>query len=91
MVALPAQRLTALHLTGLATFGFVLESLVREEKLLPRRENELRSAVHALQDPILVLHRSTLLPEQSPTRYGCELAEHREACLVPTLPPLLDL
>jgi len=67
MVALPAQGLAPLHLTRLATFWFVLKSLVGEEKLLPRCENELRSAVHTLQDPIPVLHNRTPLPEQGPT------------------------
>ena len=67
MVALPGQSLTPLHFTRLATFGFVSESLVREKKLLPRSENELRSTVATLQDPIPVLHSHTPLREQGPT------------------------
>jgi hypothetical protein len=91
MVALPTEGLSALHLTGLATFWFVLKSLVGEEKLLPRSENELRSAVHTLQDPIPVLHSCAPLPEQDPTPVSCEVVEHHEACVVPTLPLLLNL
>jgi hypothetical protein len=91
MVALPAHSLTPLHLTRLATFWLVLKSLVGEEKLLPCCENELRSAVHTLQDPVPVLHSRTPLPEQGPTPISCEVVEHREACVVPTLVLLLDL
>ena len=69
MVALPAHHLTPLHLTRLATFWLVLEPLVGEEKLLPGSENELRSAVHTLQDPIPVVHSRTPPIEQGPTRY----------------------
>src|SRR5262249_54375362 len=47
---LPFARLTALW--------FVLEVLVGEELLFSRRPNELRTAVNALKDPILELHRS---------------------------------
>jgi len=69
MVVLPPQCLTSLYLARLATFGFILKSLVGKEKLLTGGENELRAAVHTLHHPIPVLHSGTPLIEQGPTRY----------------------
>src|SRR5208337_1527101 len=69
IVPLPALYLTPLQLTRLATFWFVLKTLISEENLFPGSENELRPAVHSLQDPIPVLHSRTPLLEQGPTRY----------------------
>src|SRR6185503_13923765 len=48
----------ALALAGLAPLRFILEVLVGEELLLSRRPDELRTAVHACEDPVLKLHRS---------------------------------
>jgi len=61
LYALDASRtvlgsLSAICFAGLATFGFVLKSLVREEHLLAGRENELRSTIGALQDLVMVFH-----------------------------------
>jgi hypothetical protein len=50
------SSLCAICFAGLATFGLVLESLVREEHLLAGRENELRSTIGALQDLVMVFH-----------------------------------
>src|SRR5262249_5757582 len=47
-----------LRLTRLAALRLVLEVLVGEELLLARRPDELRTAVHAPEDPVLELHRS---------------------------------
>jgi len=68
VVGLPAHGLIPLRFTKPATFWFVLESLVGIEELFPGSENELRSAVHTLQDPIPVLHSRTPLFEQGPRR-----------------------
>lgn len=40
----------------LAAFGLVLELLVVEEELFARREEKLRAAVYALQQPVLEFH-----------------------------------
>ena len=45
-----------LRLAALASLGLVLELLVREKELLTRRPDELRSAIHTLQDLVLELH-----------------------------------
>jgi hypothetical protein len=50
-----------------AAFGFVLKALIGEEELLAGGEYELRTAVHALPDPIPVLHSSTPPLEQGPS------------------------
>src|SRR5262249_10587619 len=47
-----------LRLARLAALRLVLEVLVGEELLLARRPDELRTAVHAPEDPVLELHRS---------------------------------
>src|SRR5206468_7311010 len=47
-----------LGFAALATLGLVLEVLVGEELLFPRRPDELRAAVHARKNPVLELHRS---------------------------------
>ena len=55
------RRSLPLYLARLAALGFILEVLVVEEMLLSRRENELRSTISALDNPILKLwhrHRS---------------------------------
>jgi hypothetical protein len=59
--ALDASRtcfisLCAICLAGLATLGFVLESLVCEEHLLAGCEDEFRSTIGALQDLVMVVH-----------------------------------
>jgi len=69
MVALTGHCLTPLQLTRLATLRFIPESLVGEEKLLTGSENEIRAAVRTFHDPIPVLHSSTPVVEQGPTRY----------------------
>jgi len=66
VVGLPVQGLIPLRFANPATLWFVLESLVGIEKLFPGSENELRSAVHTLQDSIPVLHRRTPSFEQGP-------------------------
>jgi hypothetical protein len=48
--------MATLCLAGFAPLGFVLEPLVGEEELLTRGEDELRSAVDALEDLIPVFH-----------------------------------
>ena len=53
-----AQRLVALAFTGLAPLGLVLEAFVGVKELLARGKHEIRAAVDALQDPVLVLHAS---------------------------------
>jgi|SRR5690348_1581894 len=52
----------------LATFRFVLKTLVGEKHLLAGRENKLRPTIGTLQDPIVIFH--TLLR----TRTGREQA-----------------
>jgi hypothetical protein len=46
----------ALGLASLAPLGLVPETLVGVKRLLTGRENELCTAIRALQKPILVLH-----------------------------------
>src|SRR3954464_8192898 len=48
----------ALALTGFAPLRLVLEVLVGEELLFSRRPDELRTAIHARENPVLELHRS---------------------------------
>jgi hypothetical protein len=43
-------------LARLAPLGFVFELLIVKEKLFPRRENEIRPAVDALQHLVLKFH-----------------------------------
>src|SRR6185295_9363148 len=69
----PASGWTSrpLALAGLAALRLVLEVLVGEELLLPRRPDELSGAVHAIEDPVLELHRA--LPRRgrsTPIRAG---------------------
>src|SRR5437016_9536286 len=45
-----------LGLARFAAFRLVLELFIVEKKLLARREDEVRAAVHALQNPILEFH-----------------------------------
>src|SRR5436190_7321480 len=47
-----------LALAGFAPLRLVFEVLVGEELLFPCRPDELRTAVHAPEDPVLELHRS---------------------------------
>ncbi len=59
--ALDASRtrfssLSAICFAGLATLGFVLESLVREKHLLAGGEDEFSSTIGALQDLVMVFH-----------------------------------
>src|SRR5215831_18401792 len=60
--ARPRRPRCAFGLTRLAAFRLVLEVLVGEELLLARRPDELRTAVHAPEDPVLELHRSLPRP-----------------------------
>lgn len=53
-----SKRRRALALTGFATLGLILKLLVVEEKLFPGRENEILSAINALQNPVLEFHPS---------------------------------
>ena len=55
-MTLSVEKLASLGLTGLTAFRLVLEPFIREEKLFACRENELRSAIDALEDPIPVFH-----------------------------------
>ena len=48
-------------LARLATFGFVTELLIVEEKLFACGEDEIATAIYALQGPILELHASSWL------------------------------
>lgn len=50
------SSLGAICFAGLATLGFVLESLVREKHLLAGCEYELRSTIGAFQDLVMVFH-----------------------------------
>ena len=45
-----------LGLARFTAFRLVLELFIVEKKLLARREDEVRAAVHALQNPILEFH-----------------------------------
>src|SRR5204863_7021492 len=47
----------SLRFAALAAFRLVLEILVCEEVLFTRRPDELSAAVHAIQQPVLELHR----------------------------------
>jgi len=53
---LSVEYLTSLGLTRLAALRLVLEPLIRKEKLFAGRENEFRSTIDALEDPIPVFH-----------------------------------
>src|SRR6266487_3861946 len=55
----------ALALAGFAPLRLILEVLVGEKLLLSRRPDELGTAVHATQDPVLELHRSLPRPGRS--------------------------
>ena len=55
-MSLSVEQLASLGLAGLTAFWLVLEPLIREEKLFACRENELRSTIDALEDPIPVFH-----------------------------------
>jgi hypothetical protein len=55
-MTLSIEQLASLGLAGLTAFRLVLEPLIREEKLFACRENEFRSAISALEDPIPVFH-----------------------------------
>src|SRR5262249_6101475 len=78
----PGRPRGAFGFAGLAAFGFVLEVLVGEELLLPRRPYELRATIHAPEDPILELHRSlprrgrSVVDPATPARAGasCDYA-----------------
>src|SRR6202030_2032249 len=48
----------------------VLEVLVGEKLLLPRRPHELRTAVHAPENPVLEFHRSLPRPGGLTVRVG---------------------
>jgi hypothetical protein len=52
----PPQRRNLLGFAGTAAFGFVLKALVVEENLFTGREDEICSAVDALEDLILKFH-----------------------------------
>ena len=51
-----AYLLRTFGFAGFAALGLVLKLLVVEKKLFPGRKYELRSAVNALEDPILEFH-----------------------------------
>jgi len=55
-VSLPVQQLRSFGLAGLTAFWFVFKPLVSKKELFASRENEFRSAVDALEDPIPVFH-----------------------------------
>jgi hypothetical protein len=55
-MTLSVEQLASLGLAGLTAFRLVLEPLIREEKLFACRENELRSTIDTLEDPIPVFH-----------------------------------
>jgi hypothetical protein len=62
---LSIEQLTSLGLTGLTALRLVFEPLIREEKLFACRENEFRSAIDALEDPIPVFHDMPPMADQS--------------------------
>ena len=68
VMGLAVRRLTPLRLAGSAALRLILETLVGVKELLPGSEDELRPAVHTLQDPVPVLHRCAPPLEQGPTR-----------------------
>jgi hypothetical protein len=51
-----ATAFSALGLARLATFGFVLEALVREKHLFARSKNKLGATLRTLQDLVVVFH-----------------------------------
>jgi len=55
-MALSIEQLAPFGLARLTALWLVLEPLIREEKLFACRENEFRSAIDALEDPIPVFH-----------------------------------
>ena len=55
-MALSVQQLTSFGLTRFTALWLVLEPLIRKEKLFASRENKLRPAIGALEDPIPVFH-----------------------------------
>lgn len=55
-MTLSIEQLAPLGLARLTALRLVLEPLIREEKLFACRENEFRSAIDALEDPIPVFH-----------------------------------
>jgi hypothetical protein len=61
-VAGTAQGDISLTLARLAAFWFVLKVLVGEKQLFPGGEDELRTAIHALQDPVRVFDHWTHAP-----------------------------
>jgi hypothetical protein len=67
-MALSIEQLTSLGFTRLTALWLVLEPLIREEKLFASRENELRPAIDALEDPIPVFHYLPPLADQSRAR-----------------------
>src|SRR5262245_14141781 len=81
----------ALALTRLAPLRLVLEVLVGEELLLAGRPDELRTAVHTPEDPVLELHRS--LPRRGRSSYSSSrrsffrLRFRASACLARRLSP----
>ncbi len=82
MVVLPTHHLAPFRFAILAPLGLILEALVCEEELLPGSENEIRTAVHTLQNPVPVLHRRTPPLEQGPTHYAHSTSRHREASVI---------
>jgi hypothetical protein len=60
-VGLPRRRRCAEHrnplgFASLTALGLILELLIMKEELFPGGENELTSAIHALQHLVLKLH-----------------------------------
>lgn len=54
-----ASSLATFGLAGLASFRLVLKAFLRVKKLFSRGEDKLTSALSALENLILVLHRGT--------------------------------
>jgi hypothetical protein len=85
-MTLSVEQLASLGLAGLTAFWLVLEPLIREEKLFACRENEFRSTIDALEDPIPVFHDLPPLPDQSLAR--CEITPHPPSGSVVVVPGL---
>jgi hypothetical protein len=65
----------ALRLTRLATLRLILEVLIVEKVLLPRGEDEIRTAIYTFEDAILKL-RHGLYPRQPEQVVGSMTAGH---------------
>jgi hypothetical protein len=77
-MTLSIEQLASLGLARLTAFRLVLEPLIREEKLFACRENELRSAIGTLEDPIPVFHDLPPWMTSSPPDAKLPLIRHQD-------------